>query len=306
MNVLHDNNLLNHNNGKSYQVSGTGFVGIGVGKGRIEQVQDYRQAILIMEELRKRGSLKKEPTDDDIIEFAGTVSQLKNVRFFDSRKRKEEDLTEIDSVLRSKDLISTNDISYFVGLEDMWTYGGIQERLYGNQIKFILAPEVNLYRFGEPGIEPIVSNKNFSLKNVINFTSKKPVSLKLQRDFEIELFSELSDFYKIWVEENSQKSFYSNVRGKFLIGYYPNTRTYFNLYLDAGISYHGYDKIFQGGHFGSFLLMTSEGYYYISERLRIGYNLTSINQLSNFLERKNSHNKYSDFIYSFAFNYAIF
>lgn len=54
------------------------YLPLKTGTGRIEQVQDARHAIYLFEELAKVGRVNKEITNDEIIEFAGLISKLKN------------------------------------------------------------------------------------------------------------------------------------------------------------------------------------------------------------------------------------
>ena len=58
-----------------------------VGKGRIERVEDARQAIYILENLAKRRVLSRELTGEEIDAFARVISTVKNKRFFDARLR---------------------------------------------------------------------------------------------------------------------------------------------------------------------------------------------------------------------------
>ena len=70
-----------HNN--SYYAN----IPMSVGKGRIEQVEDARQAIYILENLDKQGVLNRKLTTEEIHAFAQTISTVKNKRFLDARLR---------------------------------------------------------------------------------------------------------------------------------------------------------------------------------------------------------------------------
>jgi hypothetical protein len=63
-------------------------VSLGFGKGRIEQVQDFRQAILLLNELAERGVLTRNAGETEIYELALLMSQLKNQRFLITGKEK--------------------------------------------------------------------------------------------------------------------------------------------------------------------------------------------------------------------------
>ena len=60
-----------HNN--SYYAN----IPMSVGKGRIEQVEDARQAIYILENLDKQGVLNRKLTTEEIHAFAQTISTVK-------------------------------------------------------------------------------------------------------------------------------------------------------------------------------------------------------------------------------------
>ena len=60
-------------------------IALGIGYGRIDEVQDAWLATYILNELQKEGKLTRLPTEEDILEFSQLISQIKNERFFDSR-----------------------------------------------------------------------------------------------------------------------------------------------------------------------------------------------------------------------------
>ncbi|MBK6283081.1 MAG: hypothetical protein IPF54_10840 [Draconibacterium sp.] len=71
-----------------------------------------------------------------MVEFSTLISQLKNKRFFDSRKQKEAELVALDSFLVNKGIVDEKSIKYFTGLEDIWVFGGLQIRESGKQVLF--------------------------------------------------------------------------------------------------------------------------------------------------------------------------
>ncbi len=306
INASIENNRHNSDRQKSYSISGLNTLGLGAGFGRIEQVQDFRQAVLIVDEVKNRGILQRDLTETELTELAHLVSVLKNKRVFDSRKRKGEDLIEVNKFLNNKGLIAGNDISYFIGLEDMWVYGGLQTRESGNQIKFISSPDYFFMKGGIPGSDPSNNIYNFSLSNNLTYTSKKPLSLKLQSDFEIGLYNNLSKYFDKNDSINHNKELSSAIWGNYLIGYYPNTRTYFEISILGNLSYNNYKRFFNNGIFGTSLRLVSKGYYYISERFRIGYELNIRNYQSNIFNQSKTYTKSTMVDYLFNLNYAIF
>lgn len=306
INTSKENNTHNSDKQKSYSISGLNSLGLGGGFGRIEQVQDFRQAVLIIDEIQKRGMLQRDLTETELTELAHLVSVLKNKRVFDSRKRKERDLIEVNKFLNNKGLISGNDISYFIGLEDMWVYGGLQSRESGNQIKFISSPDYYFIKSGIVDSEPSNNSYTLSLSNNLTYTSKKPVSLKLQRDFEIGLYNNLSKYFDKNDSIEHEKDLSSAIWGNYLLGYYPNTRTYFEISLSGSLSYNDYKRFFENGRFSTSLLLVSKGYYYISERFRIGYELNVRNYQNIIFNKSETNYKNTRMNYLFSLDYAIF
>ena len=304
--LSNSNSLLNSDDGKSYSYTNQSSVGVGFGKGRIEQVQDFRQAILIFRELEKKGSLKRNPTEKEVVELATLISKLKNQRVFDSRKRKQADLTEINSYLNKNELITKTDILYFIGLEDMWVFGGLQTRESGNQIKLIFTPEFNYNISGIQKEDPNYETGSWAVNTDFIFISKIPLSNQFQSNFEIGMYNKVSDHYKVSNESEPYKSFVTDLMGTYSLGFYPNTRTYLNITSIAGIGHSSFEKIFENGYFNSWLSFSSNGYYYISERLRIGYQIYFDKWMNYIFDEQRQNEKFSRFNYTLNFNYAIF
>ena len=98
---------------------------IGIGKGRIEQVTDARQAVYILDELSKRGKLTKTLSDIEIFNFAQTISKVKNKRFLDARLHRIDEITTVDSFLVKNNYLTSQDAGYFSTLYDFWEYGDL-------------------------------------------------------------------------------------------------------------------------------------------------------------------------------------
>lgn len=105
--------------GESKSVNKTGSTSVKasiplrVGKGRIEQVEDARQAIYILDNLAKRGVLNRRLSNDEIYTFSQIISTVKNKRFFDSRLRMIDEITTVDSFLVKNNLLATAGAPYF-------------------------------------------------------------------------------------------------------------------------------------------------------------------------------------------------
>jgi len=111
-----------------------------VGFGRVEQVQDSRHALFILNDLRKKGRLKRIPDVNEIIQLSEKISIVKNKRFFDSRLQKIDELDTVNGFLLEHDLLEKQDITYFSSLNDMWDFGGNPVRLSGIRGYFGLIP----------------------------------------------------------------------------------------------------------------------------------------------------------------------
>ena len=88
-------------------------VSLRVGKGRIERVEDARQAIYILENLAKRRVLSRELTGEEIDAFARVISAVKNKRFFDARLRLIDEVTAVDSFLVASGALASGGAAYF-------------------------------------------------------------------------------------------------------------------------------------------------------------------------------------------------
>lgn len=284
--------------------SGNFALGIGGGKGRIEQVQDFRQAILMLNELEKRGVLSRGVTEQEMHELASLLSELKNERFFDARLRKETDLEAIDSMLTAKGLVEEKSISYFYGMEDMWTYGDLQVRESGNQLRVLCIPS---YSFYDSKIDSVIKKTDaFSMSYMLEYDSRKPISVKWQRNYNIRIvqnYNNISNSTGAGIDEkNSHTQIYLNGG----LGFYPNTRTYLTGNISVNYSTFSKNKLRETSRdfYGAFASLG--GYYYISERVRLnlmgGIN-RSLDKYNNDLNREYSS---SGFFYSASFAYAIF
>ena len=274
--------------------------GVGFGKGRIEQVQDYRQAILIINEMEKRGVLNRGLTENELLEFAQEISIIKNERFFDSRKRKEKELKTIDSFLHQRGLIADNDINYFVGMDDMWRYGALQIRESGDEIKFVVFPGYVYDDWSGNVYEQL------NLGGAIRYKYRKPLNLKWQFNTNLNLNHY---YHKVLKQEGistSETKYRSNFIANSAVGYYPNTRTYISAELFLVVENRSNDKVLDSDGYNEHIRLATRAYYYISEKLRLGlnisYNWYNNETYGNTVTGSSSNN----FNYDLALNYAIF
>jgi hypothetical protein len=279
-------------------------VSLGFGKGRIEQVQDFRQAILLLNELAERGALTRNAGETEIYELAQLMSQLKNKRFFDYRKRKEHELASIDSFLTVRGLVTDKDVSYFFGMEDMWNHGALQVRESGNQFQLTVKPGY-YFREGNTSIE---NNKweFFSLNYNLRFESKKPVSLKWQKDFYAGINHDFQKQFRHWSDTSIVKMFNSQIYARNKFSYYPNTRTQFSVYTGISLQSTGYDKFLHDETYSFSANINASAYYYINERLRLNFNIGASQSYYDIFYKQEKSGNRTTLNYAIAFNYALF
>ncbi|MBI9063769.1 MAG: hypothetical protein JEZ14_17440, partial [Marinilabiliaceae bacterium] len=171
------------------------------GKGRIERIEDARQVLYILDALDKEGRLKRVPTDEEILQIARRVSELKNERFFDSRHKRINEIREMDAILKELDLISEEDALYYTNLYDMWQYGANEARLAGIRFSAGLRTKLNSNK-SEVNDELRYEQKEIGYFGVIRLEYENPFHLKWQSS----LFSEVS--YGTALQEMEEPGYY--------------------------------------------------------------------------------------------------
>lgn len=217
------------------------------GQGRIEEVQDARQAIYILDELAKINKVDKEVSENDITSFANLISTLKQESFFDYRIHTIEELTSVDSFLRENNIVTNADISYFTTLNDLWHYGRKQIRKSGLRGSIVLYPAYGLFKLKleKESVQSGDVSLNENSKTESDFTTisintgfelnyEKPLSLSKQIGTD---FSALFGWLHGSVKDENQKlripSLQLNLEQRF--GLYPSTRTSFDFYFGTGL-----------------------------------------------------------------------
>ncbi|MBL7967589.1 MAG: hypothetical protein JNK09_11360 [Prolixibacteraceae bacterium] len=274
--------------------------GVGIGKGRIESVNDLWQGYYILEKLKKQNSLDRDLNEQDIFEFASFISKLKNKRFFDYRLRKIAELKALDSILHKQNLIKNSNIAYFSTLNDYWSFPIYFDRKSGKEIKLAITPEYSRNYFKSNSIAantPAVTN----LISTLEFDYSKQGNLFWERNFKIgfnntTLLAKNGD-----VEENLPNNLIgTNVSYGF--GFFPDSRTRIQLTSrysgNQSTNYTGEDmKI---GWMNNFVILFQLAYF-ISPQIQIAGDFNGRYWQSN-LNSWHGHN----INYSLALRYAIF
>lgn len=216
------------------------FIPVKYGSGRIEEVQDARQAVYILDELYKANRITGDISEEQITEFADLIATLKAERFFDSRIQKISELSRIDSFLHKNALLSNNDITYFATLNDFWDYGRQQVRRSGTRTSAVLYPGFGLLKLNEDMSTKYnddtredyeettdLNITSISINTGIEVNYEKPVSLNKQMGTD---FALLAGFVQSAEKDSDGKLKIPNVQIDFeqRFGYFPNTRTALN------------------------------------------------------------------------------
>lgn len=283
----------------------SGDLGIGAGIGRIERVQDYRHGILLLQELEKRGVAKRELSEAEVQTFSALISELKNKRVLDSRKRKQKDLETIHEFLSEEGIVDdVMDMNYFVGLEDIWVFGALQTRESGKQLQLTFTPGYTINR----GTNDVDDSKleYVQITSSVKYGIRKPVSIKWQTNYNFGVEYHYTD--KLTEENYSlgASKHYSFVFTNAEIGFYPNTRTRFSLQGTFNISNSSNDSLFNDERYSSRFVLNSSAYYYISERLRLQGSLILIADRNGIFNDEVKNSKNNNINYNLTLNYAIF
>lgn len=226
---------------------------VGVGKGRVERVQDAQMALYLLQDLAAQGLLNKPATAEDANELARLITDINNRRIFDSRRRRMYELTRLDSFFRSSGLATQTDIRHFTTINDDWAFAINPYRLSGANWYVRLQPSIryNHFKYNNANLTPVtsseLSNTTFSFGPAIGYTNYLPLSLKWQRDFgfsasyvrnknsqKLETIYP-NDVFKYNIDTADHKTTFT---GFYSIGYFPNTRTQITALLLADGTYY--------------------------------------------------------------------
>jgi len=224
-------------------------VRLGLGYGRIEEVQDAWLATYILKDLQENGKLTRTPTNEEILEFSSLISQLKNERFFDARLQKIKEIEEVDKFLQSKNLIENADARYFTAVNDNWDNAATQIRTSGNRLSFLIIPYIksssNFYEIDNLSIV-YTTDRNiteYKVQALLILNNAKPIDLHWQRSFSVSLSGNyMKGLYKTIYDDINNETEISSPQLismlDYIIKYYPNSRT--NLSMGAYINFKNY------------------------------------------------------------------
>lgn len=224
--------------GTDFRVSNTATVGLG--KGRIEWVQDAQMVLYILQDLSSQNLLNRASTASEINSFAQLVTDINNRRVFDSRRRRIYELSRIDSFLKTSGLVTQTDIRHFTTVNDNWAFAINPFRKSGAAWFARLKPGLSYERRHSKVIHPTLVNTFNSTNTSVYLTPQvgyevyRPISLQWQNNFTVALsyYGEKNSWQQTQRdnagETVSKISGYGGSFGattSYGVGFYPNTRT---------------------------------------------------------------------------------
>jgi hypothetical protein len=277
-----------------------------IGKGRIEQVQDARMALYLLDDLQKLNRQNQIASNEDVLALAREITRLKYKRFFDDRLRKIAEITAIDSFLQKNGIAGTTDATYFTSLTDNWNYSNNPVRNSGK--RFFTGIEADyMYSYNsqssdnvvpdEIPINNIVKRQNAGAYIVAGVACEKPTSLKWQNSANLKIgvglrqntvHFDLDDVSENPLPQYTEALPSLKLTGNYGFGYYPTSRTWvtFDWWILSG-----WDKEMKGtskqdkkDDQNSFYTYTGpqfHAYYYLSEKLRLSLTFTGEFRLDN-------------------------
>ena len=213
------------------------------GIGRIEQVEDARLAVYILDELYKTKKLTKMPNGAEIIEFAKLISKLKNERIFDARIKKLYEIEQIDAFLREKAWLKDIDVRYFNSVNDNWDYGQTPLRATGSRLSMGIGPVMQYVNYN--GSSSSMPNNDYDRTDNflgymidLNYVYEKPQNLHWQHSFLFDLQYQKSKTHTegLNTTTSDEATPLLSSQVSYTLGYYPNTRTSMSMNLKTNYS----------------------------------------------------------------------
>jgi len=278
---------------------------IGLGRGRIEQVQDARQAVYILDELSKKGIITTKLSEEEINSFSQVISAVKNKRFLDSRLHLIDEITNVDSFLVNNNYLKKSGASYFTTLYDYWMYGDLFSRGSGFEVSGQINPSYLYHKTYSKGFR----NNQTGITASLLANYEDPINLYWQQSANASIIVNYHhSATKIYedtneIDSNANSTIFS---GGYSLGYYPNSRTNLNIGISERLAFldvHSY-----GINHSSVTSLDLSAYYYISPQLRFSGNI-------NLMYNDNSYNNYNDYYtvgrkwngnYSMTLTYSLF
>lgn len=258
------------NNGNLRYFDNTLLSSLGIpltfGFGRIEPVTDAWHAVRILGDFETLELLDHDPTYSDIYEMAELLSQLRNERIFDNRLGRINRIGKLDKYIEKTGLVKEHNSKYFTSLYDMYEYGIQTFRNSGERLTFGLGPEATIYLINEQTTTNNHTFVGYGFSAQVDYTFNYPIDQLWQLDIN----AKIKGTY-IWSNDAYMDvGLYLMPLVTVALGYYPNSRTYFNSTLTAmGI----YGSVYNSdSQFPVYMSITGNMYYYFSPRTALQLN----------------------------------
>lgn len=227
-------------------------IAFGVGKGRIERVQDAQMAMYILNDLKTQGLLDVAVTPELTNSFAQLITSLNNRRVFDTRRRRIYEFTKIDSFLRASGAVNNTDIRHFTTVNDNWAYAFNPYRLAGFAWFVRLKPGIEYSKtLSQTSFVPLTkfSTQRFSafITPQVGVEKYVPINLKWQQNMGASVSLQVgTGQYK---NKNISSTGTSITKGKgngwqtglnafYGVAFFPNTRTQIGANAEADALYY--------------------------------------------------------------------
>jgi hypothetical protein len=275
-----------------------------IGKGRIEEVQDARMALYLIEDMHQLNRDKRPASDEEVLELAKLITSLKYKRFFDTRLRKIAEITAIDAFMQQNGIAGTTDATYFTSLNDNWDFANNPARNSGWRIYTGVEGNYGYtnYKYHQ---DYIIPSQNFTENSnnrktisgfiVAGLNYEKPISLKWQKSASVK--ARFGSAYQLSNQTSTNQDDINNFQGttptfdlsaSYGYGYYPNSRTWltagWSLSSGYGNQYTGTSKEDKENSKNNYYTYTGpnvQAYYYLSEKLRLSLTFYGRFQIDN-------------------------
>jgi hypothetical protein len=265
-----------------------------IGNGRIEQVQDARVALYLLDGLLKLGRIKRTATNEEVVSLSQLITTMKYKRFFDERLQKIAEITAIDSFMKQNGLAVVTDAAYFTSINDNWNYANNPARYSGKRMftgleaDFSYSYDHQDRTYIEPASDYFTSVRKQHQTNmylVAGLNYEKPASLKWQKSANLKagagirryIYHDEPDGQNVAPDPEFTEAFPAfKLEADYGFGYYPTSRTWltFKWWLLAGWEKEmtGDSEAAKADNQNSLYVYTGpqfQAYYYLSEKLRL-------------------------------------
>lgn len=261
-------------------------ISVGIGKGRLEYVQDAQMAMFIINDLQKMNLLEKEVSPEKIHQLARLITTINNRRVFDNRIRRIYELTQIDSFLQVNHLVKQSSIAYFTAVNDNWALAFNPARQAGTIYYFRVRPSITFVGSKlEQNLPAYYSKSNtrqfaYGYETVAGVEKQKPVNLFWQKKMKASL-----SFVQEWQRSKAEFQTGNNppqqpqlntstgsgllMNAFYGIGYYPNNRTIIDggLTIQSAYSFHNFSQSYSGFVLSPGLTLSAN--YFVSFKTRV-------------------------------------